>query len=152
MDINFTDAITADGIIDELYQLRTALENRINLSQQIGKGKREVLTGSKIMRICFIAGLTLTTKRDLEAIKKVQLSKQNQRFSTSFFTKNNFKPIFEAVLKLRYRDLDVDWNDSRLVSRIVAYEILRGRDHLQDENNLNDKMKLFKNYTKKSSF
>ena len=137
MDINFTDAITAEGIIDELYQLRTALENRINLSQQIGKGKREVLTGSKIMRICFIAGLTLTTKRDLEAIKKVQLSKQNQRFSTSFFTKNNFKPIFEAVLKLRYRDLDVDWNDSRLVSRIVAYEILRGRDHLQDENNLN---------------
>ena len=36
MDINFTDAITAEGIIDELYQLRTALENRINLSQQIG--------------------------------------------------------------------------------------------------------------------
>lgn len=137
MDINFTDAITAEGIIDELYQLRTTLENRINLSQQIGKGKREVLTGSKIMRICFIAGLTLTMKRDLEAIKKVQLSKQNQRFSTSFFTKNNFKPIFEAVLKLRYRDLDVDWNDSRLVSRIVAYEILRGRDHLRDENNLN---------------
>ena len=76
MDINFTDAITAEGIIDELYQLRTALENRINLSQQIGKGKREVLTGSKIMRICFIAGLTLKLLRKYSFQNRISVSVQ----------------------------------------------------------------------------
>lgn len=52
MDINFTDAITAEGIIDELYQLRTALENRINLSQQIGKGNVKFL---QAVRLCVFA-------------------------------------------------------------------------------------------------
>lgn len=138
MDINFTDNILAEGILDTLTPLKSTIEDRINLSRQVGKSKRQILNGSKIMRICLIAGLSLATQRDIEDVKKIQLSRQNQRFSTSFFTKNNFKPMFEAMLKLRYRDIDVNWNDGRLVSRIVAYEMLRGCEHLTDDNNLNN--------------
>ena len=56
----------------------------------------------------------------------------------SFFTKDNKKSLFSALLKLRYKDCEVDWQNSSVVGRIVAKEIYRGIAYLsEDDNNLN---------------
>ena len=57
MEIALDNIRQAEGILDELNELKENIENRINLSQVAGNEKRVLLTGNKIMRICLIAGL-----------------------------------------------------------------------------------------------
>ena len=89
------------------------------------------------MRICLIASLNLPDKRSIERLNEVQLNKSSQRIQPSFFTKDNKRSLFSALLKLRYKDCDVDWRDNRTVARIVAQEIYSGLDYLMEESNLN---------------
>lgn len=138
MVIDFENIRQAEGILDELSPLKQKIEDKINLSKIVGNEKRVILTGNKIMRICLIAGLTDGDKRKIEEFSQVQLSKSSARIYGSFFSLNNMKPIFAAVLKLRYCDCKVDWNDSPTVSRIVATEMRRGFLLLMDDNNLNN--------------
>ena len=138
MAINFDNIRQAEGILDEITPLKTKIEEKINLSQIVGNEKRVTLTGNKIMRICLIAGLTLNDQRTREAYERIQLSKNSTKIWSSFFTLNQMHTIFEAVLKLRYRDCQIDWSDSPTVSRIIAAEMRRGFKHLMDDNNLNN--------------
>lgn len=137
MEIDFENIRQAEGIIDELTPLKLRIEDRLNLSKIVGDEKRVVLTSNKIMRLCLIAGLSLPDKRDIGEIKKIQLSKTSARIYGSFFSLNNMKYIFSALIKLRYHELPIDFNDSPNVSRIIAFEMKQGFTYLQDENNLN---------------
>ena len=92
----------------------------------------------KIMRICLIAGLNVAEKRSMEHINNIQLSKSSIRIPSSFFTHNNLRSLYSALLKIRYRDFKIDWNDNPTVSRIIAAEMFRGRDYLLNDNNLNN--------------
>ena len=55
----------------------------------------------------------------------------------SFFTKDNNRALFSALLKLRYKDCGVDWQDPTTVGRIIAQEIHRGISFLSEDENLN---------------
>ena len=90
------------------------------------------------MRICLIAGLTVGDKRKVEEYLQIQLSKSSARIYGSFFSLNNMRQMFAALLKLRYKDCNVDWSDSPTVSRIIAVEMRRGFRLLMDDNNLNN--------------
>jgi len=136
MDLDLENIRQAEGIIDELTPLKNKIEQKINLSQIVGTEKRISLTGNKIMRICLIAGLTLAEKRN-EDYKDVQLSKVSNRIYGSFFSLNNMRQMFVAMLKLRYKNVNVDWTDTPSISRIIAVEMRRGYKHLMDDNNLN---------------
>ena len=138
MEIALDNIRQAEGILDELNGLKENIENRINLSQVTGNEKRVLLTGNKIMRICLIAGLNVAEKRSMERINSIQLSKSSIRIPSSFFTHNNLRSLYSALLKIRYRDFKVDWNDNPTVSRIIAAEMFRGRDYLLNDNNLNN--------------
>lgn len=137
MKVDLDNIRQAEGIINELYGVKQMIEDKINLSQIVGDEKRVTLNNNKIMRICLIIGLSLAAKRDMAKIREIQLSKTSNRIYANFFTTYNLRPMFEALLKLRYKDEKIDWADSPTVSRILAYEILRGRDYLKDEVNLN---------------
>lgn len=63
--------------------------------------------------------------------------KTSMRIMPSFFTKDNKKSLFSALLKLRYKDCEVDWQNSGIVGRIVAKEIYRGVDYLSEDENMN---------------
>lgn len=126
-----------EGLIESLSPLKNKLESMVNLSRQFGNEKNTLFQITKVMRMCLIASLSLTDKRTLDGIESIQLSKQSQRIIPSFFTKDNKRSLFSALLKLRYKDCDVDWSDGTLVSRIVGKEILRGIDYLMDDANLN---------------
>ena len=136
MEIALNYIRQAEGILDELNGLKENIENRINLLQVAGSEKRVLLMNNKIMRICLIAGLNVTEKRSMESINNIQLSKF--RIPLSFFTHNNLRPLYSALLKIRYRDFKIDWNDNSTVSRIIAAEMFRGRNYLLNVNNLNN--------------
>ena len=137
MEISFYNVRQSEGIFDELNAIKDTIENKINLSRTIGKEKRVILTNNKVMRICFIVGLSQTGQRNLNEVAEIQLSKTSTRFVPSFFTMNNLSSLYSAMLKLRYKEHDIDWTDNPLLSRIIASEMLRGRNYLMDENNLN---------------
>ncbi|MBQ2855995.1 MAG: DUF87 domain-containing protein [Bacteroidaceae bacterium] len=137
MEISFYNVRQSEGIFDKLNGIKETIENKINLSRIVGKEKKIILTNNKIMRICFLAGLSQTGQRDLNKVSEIQLSKTSTRYVPSFFTMNNLSSLYSALLKLRYKEYGIDWSDNPLLSRIIAYEMLRGRDYLMDENNLN---------------
>ena len=54
MAISFYGVKQAEGIIDQLADIREIIENKINLAQQTEGSKRILLPNNKIMRICFL--------------------------------------------------------------------------------------------------
>lgn len=137
MNIEFSNLRQAEGIVDELLELKSRIEQRINLKNTNGK-KRVLLNNNMVMRICFLTGLSLRFKRDMKAVEAIVLSKNSQRIVPSFFTKNDLGKIYSPLLKIRYADCDANWDEQATLSRIVAHEILCGRDYLMESNHLEE--------------
>lgn len=138
MEISFDNIRQAEGMAEAVLPLKEQLETRMNLSQQVATGEKNyVLTLNKVMRICLIASLSLAENRCVDDLGEITMSKSSQRIMASFFTKDNKKTLFSALLKLRYKDCEVDWTNANMVGRIVAKEMYRGIDYLMEEENLN---------------
>ena len=134
--INFSNTRQMEGILDEISQVKELIESKINLSRTVDREKRASLTTNKVMRICFIVGLSLTTERKEEDYKDIQLSTTSARIVPSFFTMHDLSTLYSALLKLRYASLNIDWSQNAVLSRIIAAEMLRGRNYLLADNNL----------------
>ncbi len=135
--LSFANTRQMEGMYDELASVKECIESKVNLSQIVGSEKRYTLPLNKVMRICFLVGLGLSGKRSIEDFKGIQLSKTSTRIVPTFFTLHNLAPLYSALLKIRYADDEADLTDNTTLSRIIAAEILRGRDYLLDESNLN---------------
>lgn len=138
MIIDFSNTRQMEGLLDAINPVKELIESKINLSLIVGKEKRVILTQNKVMRICFIVGLNQTDKRNAEDFQDIQLSTSSTRIVPSFFTMNNLASLYSALLKIRYHHLDIDWSQNATLSRIIASEMLRGRDYLLQENNLDN--------------
>ena len=125
--INFQGIREAENLKETLQDVRSIIESRINLEKYTEAQKGVILNGNKIMRICLLAGLSSAEPRNIEDIDSVQLSKTSNRIFDSFFTTHNLSMIYSAVLKLRYNDLAIDWDNANLKSKIFNAEMLRGR-------------------------
>ena len=134
--INFSNTRQMEGILNEISQVKELIESKINLSRTVDREKRASLTTNKVMRICFIVGLSLTTERKEEDYKDIQLSTTSARIVPSFFTMHDLSTLYSALLKLRYASLNIDWSQNAVLSRIIAAEMLRGRNYLLADNNL----------------
>ena len=150
MEIALDNIRQAEGLIDNLAEIKQLIENKINLDHAAAGEKRIILTGNKVMRICLLVGLYLSEKRNVEKAATIQLSKSSIRIHANFFTYMNLQSLISALLKLRYNDQSVDWTDNPTVSRIIASEIYRGRDYLLKDGNLDSF--LFSTGFSKSSF
>lgn len=137
MNIEFSNLRQAEQIVDELMELKNKIEQRLNLATAID-GKCVTLNNNTVMRICFLTGLSLKGPRDMKAVETIVLSKTSQRMVPSFFTKNDLGKIYSPLLKLRYADNGVNWEEQAALSRIVAYEILCGRDYLMSGNHMDE--------------
>lgn len=137
MEVALENIRQAEGMVEAIMPLKEKLEKRLNLSRQVEGERDAMLTLNKVMRICLIASLSLTDKRSVDSLGDIVLSKSSQRIMPSFFTKDNKKSLFSALLKLRYRECEVDWQNASIVGRIVAKEMYRGIDYLMEEENLN---------------
>ena len=132
--INFSNTRQMEGLLDEISPVKDLMENKINLSRIVDREKRVSLTLNKVMRICFIVGLSIPAERKEEEFKDIQLSTSSARIVPSFFTMHDLSTLYAALLKLRYSSLNNDWTQNATLSRIIAAEMIRGRDYLIKEN------------------
>ena len=72
--INFSNTRQMEGLLDEISQVKDLIESKINLSRVADREKRVSLTLNKVMRICFIVGLSVTVERKEDDFKDIQLS------------------------------------------------------------------------------
>jgi len=131
--INLQNIRQAEGLLEELQEVRLKIEQRINLSKYSSLKKPVVLNNNKMMRICLMAGLSSKEQRDLETVERIQLSKNSNRIFETLFTLHNLSPVYSALFKMRYHELKVDWDNTVLKSKIFNTEILRGGRLLETE-------------------
>lgn len=134
--INLQNIRQAEGLMDDLHEIRNKIEQRVNLQKYSDTKKTITLNNSKIMRICLIAGLSSNESRKFEDFDKIQLS-PNRIFET-LFTHHNLSTAIFALLKLRYHHLKNDWKNDPENSRIINAEIIRGRNVLLKDDVLDD--------------
>ncbi|MBS0645216.1 MAG: DUF87 domain-containing protein, partial [Verrucomicrobia bacterium] len=136
--INLQNIRQAEGLMDNLHDVRLKIEQRINLEKYSTDQRPVTLNGNKIMRICLLAGLSSKEQRDISAIEEIQMSKTSNRIFETLFTLHNLGTAYSALLKLRYNGLDVDWENTSLKSKIINAEILRGKEVLLKDDVLDD--------------
>lgn len=129
----------AEILNTKMSELREKLEQYINLTRYTENHKNVSPKGNaKLMRICLLAGLSDNSKRDLEFMK-IQMSSNS--IHPTLFTVHNLNGIITTLIKLRYNQLDVNWDDNITKSKVVNAEIFRGFDFLMQANNLEEWLK-----------
>lgn len=131
--INLQNIRQAEGLLESLQDAKSKIEQRLSLKKYAGNNKPVSLAGTKIMRICLLAGLSLKEDRNLSEIEQIQLSKTSNRIFETLFTLHNLGATYSALLKLRYHSKNVDWDNAVLKSKIINAEILRGGRLLSKE-------------------
>ena len=121
------------GMHDRIMDVKTLLEQRLNLEEYTENVRPLTLNFSVVLRICLLAGLSDKSPRSIDDLKDYNLILANTPYATTFFTKSDIGSMFETLLKLRYHNVDADWTAPKLVSRVIGREILRGRDILLKE-------------------
>ena len=125
------------GMNEMTADVKTALEQRINL-REYPNDRPIVISQSIVMRMCLLAGLADKTPRSTEEVANINIQLNNSPYSSTFFTKHNIGQLVEALLRMRYHDVDADWKAPSVVSRVIAHEILRGRDILMREGGIDE--------------
>lgn len=127
-----------EGMSEMLSDLKNALEQRVNLKTYPSGERTVVLSQSVVVRMCLLAGLSDKTERSEKEVRECQLPSSGTPYPTTFFTKSRIGELIEALLKMRYHDVDAEWNKSSLVSRVIGLEILRGKELLMKEGSIDD--------------
>lgn len=117
-----------------LSEVKQALEHRVNLKEYSDETVRPViLNWSTVMRTCLLVGLSDPAPRNVEVANSLQMTKQTEYLPGTFFTKGNLRAVFNALIKLRFKDIDAEWTSPIFVSKVLAQEMLHGRDILMKE-------------------
>ena len=118
------------GMHERIADVKAALEKKLNLDEYSDNIRPVTLNHSVVLRICLLAGLSDKSPRSLDDLPQFDLKVGNTPYATTFFTKSDIGSVFEILLKMRYHDVDADWTEARLISRVIGREILRGREIL----------------------
>jgi len=137
-NINLSNIRQAEGIADYLQNVKSKIEQRLNLDKNTDGAKQISLNNTKIMRVCLLAGLTSKETRELSVIEQIAISKGGNRIFETLFTFHNLSTVYSALLKLRYKSIQVDWENATTKSKIINAEIMRGGDLLLKEGLLDD--------------
>lgn len=134
--MNILNIRQAEGLNEAIAELKYHVEKRINLNSYSENKPNITLSNNKLMRMCLLAGLTSESKRNLNELDAINLS-SNRIFET-LFTLHNLSGIFFSLLKLRYHNIDIDWDNNKMNSKVVNAEIFRGYKLLMKEGVLED--------------
>jgi len=126
--INTVRAI--DGMNDLVQDVKSLLEQKMNLSEYSENVRPVSLTMSTVLRFCLLVGLSDKSPRRIDDLGHFPLNNSNTPYATTFFSKYQIGNLIEALIKLRYADIDADWNQGPFLSKVLGREILRGREIL----------------------
>lgn len=121
------------GMHDQIADVKSQLEQHFNLNEYSEEVRPLTMNFSTVLRICLMVGLSDNSIRSLEELQHYNLSCDNSPYASTFFSKSNIGDVFVALLKLRYGNIDAEWDNSSLISKVIGREILRGRDMLLKE-------------------
>lgn len=126
----------AEAVPAKMDELRYRYESLINLHKyDFDDFPYSVKGNTKYMRIALLVGLSQNYVRDEEFSK---LSMTSNSIHPTLFTVHNLSNILNTLIHLRYHHLDIDWEDNIKKSKIISYEILKGADHLLENENLKE--------------
>ena len=129
---------TIRGMHDQMQDVITSLRRHIDLSDY-SDGVGPVRMNMSIpLRLCLFAGLCDRSPRSIEDVMSLNLPVDSTPYPTTFFSKADVGKLFEALLKLRYHDVDGDWGSPAFIARVIGREILRGRDIVLKEGAMED--------------
>lgn len=97
--INFSNTRQMEGLLDEISQVKDLIESKINLSRVADREKRVSLTLNKVMRICFIVGLSVTVERKEDDFKDIQLSTSSGSHCAKFLHNARFVHIIFSLVE-----------------------------------------------------
>jgi hypothetical protein len=125
----------SEGLLDKLAPLKQLLEEKINLTEY--KTEKPVTVSNNLLqRVTLSAGLSISEKRDIKEVERVEISKTGLRIHETTFSRFNLQNLWSALLKLRYHQFDLEWENPSLRSRIINYEMIKGVDYLMNSDNL----------------
>ena len=127
-----------EGLIEDLIPLKRKIEERLNLRKYSDAIKPISLSNNFLQRISLTAGLSITEERSINDIENVIISKTGLRIHETTFARFNLHDLWSALLKLRYHHIDIDWTDHTVRSKVVNYEMLRGKEMLLQEGVLDE--------------
>ena len=125
----------ADPIPELILALREKIENRINLIDA-DKSSHASISQNMLLRACFITGLSISDKRSISEIDEFKLLSSGTSIHDTVFVKGDLSQLWSAILKLRYRDIEVDLHNNTVLRKVVLYEIKRGAEFLLQSDNL----------------
>ena len=129
---------TIRGMHDQMQDVISSLRCHIDLSDY-SEGIGPVRMNMSIpLRLCLFAGLCDRSPRSVEDVMSLNLPVDSTPYPTTFFSKADVGKLFEALLKLRYHDVDGDWGSPAFIARVIGREILRGRDIVLKEGGMED--------------
>lgn len=123
---------------DMILDVKQAIEEKFNLHDYYDDVRPVTFNLSTIMRTCMLVGLSDNGPRNISDVEKLHINSSCPPYTASFFTKANVRSIFEALIKLRYKDIDADWKSNTFVSKVLGAEMLRGRDILMKEGGVDE--------------
>lgn len=125
-----------EGYQSLFSELKQRIEQQFNLAEYSEYARPIVFNWSPIMRACLLVGLSDNSMRDTRVASTLQIAKNTEPFPGTFFNKQQLKETIIALMKLRYHDVDGDWDSSVFVSKVLTQEMLHGRDILMNGDNL----------------
>ena len=146
IDLNFEAVRQVQGMKDQLADVKTAIEQRLNITEYSDNVRPALISMSTTMRVCLLVGLSDDHQRDMNEVARVTVSKNNEPYPGSFFTKGNIKRLLSALVKMRYHDREVLWESPAQLTKILGCEMLRGKEMLMKEGALDEWLRF--NFTK----
>lgn len=128
----------ADGLNEALQPLRLQLEERLNLSRYSDGQKPFGLFNNMLQRVALMAGLSRPDERSMAEVDEVRLVSRGDHVHDTTFSRNNFQPLWSALLKLRYEKFSPDWESAPLRSKIINAEMFRGIAYLLQSDHLDE--------------
>ncbi|MCQ2148381.1 MAG: hypothetical protein MJZ16_12850, partial [Bacteroidales bacterium] len=121
-----------------LADVKAKIECEVNLKGMDNNVRQITLPGTVVQRTCMLIGLSADGERSLEDISNTLTSRKNEPYPSSFFNKSIIKRTITALIKMRYHDVEIDLSSPVMLSKVLGYEMLRGRDILMKEGAVNE--------------
>lgn len=148
--ILFNNIKIAEGIHELLGSLKERIEEQVSLKKW-HEQKPVSISQNMLLRISFIAGLSLAEKREEQEIQAMKLS-ANGTMHDTVFQRNNLQPLWSAVLKLRYQPTGIDIENPSILRKMVNYEVKRGAEFLLKGDNLTNWLNTQLNQTGQNAY
>ncbi len=135
--INFDDSRQFEGADALLAEVKSKIEARINLKEYTNNIQPVLLNKNTLFRVLLLVGLSNDAPRNVQEINNIKQSSTSLRYQ-SVFNKEKINSYVKMLLALRYANVDIDLSQSTVLSKVLGYEILRGKDILLADGAIDD--------------